>query len=148
MPRKAYHTDSSSSDVLNDHLIREVFETLAMLLPSSNMRCAAWFRLKTSRLGLDPKAGACEYPFNRVTWDINEFHYFRDRLVILKQVFDATEPRTLSQWWLDDRKKVQWYTFWIAALVLVLTIVFGLIQSVTGIVQAWASVRSMSHDLK
>ena len=50
----------------------------------------------------------------------------------------------MSSWWYDDRRKVQWYTFWIAALVLLLTIIFGLIQSVSGVVSAWAAVRSMS----
>ena len=49
----------------------------------------------------------------------------------------------IHSWWYDDRKKVQWYTFWVAALVLLLTIVFGLVQSVSGVVQAWAAVRSM-----
>ena len=34
------------------------------------------------------------------------------------------------------RKRVQWYTFWIAAVVLILTVFFGFIQSVSGVVQA------------
>lgn len=62
---------------------------------------------------------------------------------MLKQIFDDSEPHTLTHWWYDDRKRVQWYTFWIAALVLVLTIVFGLIQSTAAIVQAWASVKAL-----
>jgi hypothetical protein len=32
---------------------------------------------------------------------------------------------------------VQWYTFWVAALVLGLTIVFGLIQCVEGALQVY-----------
>jgi hypothetical protein len=66
-------------------------------------------------------------------------------MVILKQAFDDSEPRTVSQWWYDDRKRVQWYTFWVAALVLILTIVFGVTQTVSGIIQAWASVQGMHH---
>jgi ABC-type Fe3+ transport system permease subunit len=66
-------------------------------------------------------------------------------MVILKQAFDDSEPRTVSQWWYDDRKRVQWYTFWVAALVLILTIVFGVTQTASGIIQAWASVRGMHH---
>ena len=65
--------------------------------------------------------------------------------MVLKQTFDDSEPHKLSHWWYDDRKKVQWYTFWIAALVLVLTIVFGLIQSIAGVVQAWASVKALNR---
>ncbi|KAK4160270.1 hypothetical protein QBC43DRAFT_325699 [Cladorrhinum sp. PSN259] len=48
------------------------------------------------------------------------FKYWRDSLVVLKEVFDEAELRTLSQWWWDRRKRVQWYTFWLAVLVLVL----------------------------
>ena len=33
-----------------------------------------------------------------------------------------------------DRKKAQWYTFWEAVLVPVLTVVFGFIQSISRIV--------------
>ena len=49
-------------------------------------------------------------------------------------------------WWYDDRKKVQWYTFWVAFLVLVLTVFFGIIQSAAAIVQAWAQVKALSSD--
>ena len=91
---------------------------------------------------LDPKAASCGH-LNNAARQIDNFQYWRDRHVILKQGFDDSEPKTIQQWWNDDRKKVQWYTFWIAALVLALNIVFGLIQSVTGIVQAWASIRSL-----
>ena len=62
---------------------------------------------------------------------------------MLKQTFDESEPQTIRSWWYDDRKKVQWYTFWVAVLVLVLTIVFGFIQSISGIIQAWAAVKSI-----
>ena len=63
--------------------------------------------------------------------------------MVLKQAFDDSEPDTIASWWYDDRKKVQWYTFWVAALVLLLTVVFGLIQSVSGVVQAWAAVKAL-----
>jgi hypothetical protein len=43
----------------------------------------------------------------------------------------------LYQWWYDRRRRVQWYTFWVAALVLFLTVFFGLIQCVEGGLQAW-----------
>lgn len=66
-----------------------------------------------------------------------------DRVSILKQAFDDSEPKSISQWWYDDRKRVQWYTFWIAALVLLLTVIFGLVQSVASVVQAWASVKGL-----
>jgi hypothetical protein len=95
------------------------------------------------RFSLDPAAGACGHLSTRIR-KIECFSYWKDRLIILKQAFDDSEPHTVSQWWHDDRKKVQWYTFWVAALVLFLTILFGTIQSVTAVVQAWAAVKSMN----
>jgi hypothetical protein len=61
--------------------------------------------------------------------------------MILEEAFDRSEPANIAPWWYDRRKKVQWYTFWVAILVLILTIMFGLIQSITGIIQAWASMK-------
>lgn len=68
---------------------------------------------------------------------IENFVFWHDRLVILKGFFDEAEPSTLSEWWYDRRKKVQWYTFWVAAVVLILTVFFGLVQSVEGGMQVW-----------
>ncbi|KAI9862864.1 MAG: hypothetical protein M1830_006160 [Pleopsidium flavum] len=120
----------------------ETLRTLSLLLPSTDRRSKKWFRAKQERFHLDPKAGSCVH-LNAAARQIDNFKYWRDRLLILKQAFDDSEPKTIGQWWNDDRKKVQWYTFWVAALVLALTITFGLIQSVTGVVQAWASFQSL-----
>jgi hypothetical protein len=68
---------------------------------------------------------------------MENFHFWHDRLIILKQIFDEAEPDTLTQWWHDRRKRVQWYTFWVAALVLALTIFFGLIQCIEGALQVY-----------
>ncbi len=38
--------------------------------------------------------------------------------MVLKQVYDESTPKTLSQWWHDRRNGVQWYTFWVAIVVL------------------------------
>jgi hypothetical protein len=69
--------------------------------------------------------------------DINGFLFWRDRLVILKQKFDAAHPRTINQWWWDRRNGVQWYTFWVAILILILTTFFGLVQSVEGALEVY-----------
>ncbi|KAL9629110.1 MAG: hypothetical protein Q9164_007017, partial [Protoblastenia rupestris] len=134
---------SSGTSIIPKGLIDETILTLALLIPSANKKSQNWFRKKQKELRLDPKAGTYG-PLNAEARQIENFHFWRDRMVILKQAFDESEPQTISLWWYDDRKKVQWYTFWIAALVLILTIVFGLIASIAGIVQAWAAVRAIS----
>jgi hypothetical protein len=68
---------------------------------------------------------------------IENFRYWQDRLVILKEVYDEVRPNTLSQWWYDRRNGVQWYTFWVALWVLTLTIIFGLVQCIEGALQVY-----------
>ena len=114
-------------------------------MPPGDVNVKEWFKDKQKRLQLDPRALSCPY-LKQADRQIEEFRYWRDRLVILKQAFDESEPRTIKALWSDNRKRVQWYTFWVAALVLVLTVFFGLIQSTTALVQAWASVASLKES--
>lgn len=128
--------------LLSDELIDETLLTISLLIPASDSRSRNWFKTKRKGLSLDSKAGLYN-ALNASARRIERFHYWRDRLVILKQAFDDSEPNGIASWWYDERKKVQWYTFWVAAAVLLLTIVFGLIQSASGVVQTWDAVRAM-----
>jgi hypothetical protein len=76
---------------------------------------------------------------------IENFKYWHDRLVILKEVYDEARPNTLSQFWYDKRNGPQWYTFWVALWVLILTILalaLGLVQCVEGALQVYAAFKS------
>jgi len=115
-------------------LISETFDTLALLLPRSNKKVRRWYRKKQKSYTLDPGALQCGH-LRLENREVEHFKYWGDRLMKLKRAYDGHEPKGPLQWWRDDRKSVQWWTFWIAALVLVLTIVFGFIQSVTSILQ-------------
>ena len=136
----AYSPTNFSSTLLPAALIDETMRTLALLLPEHDSDVEIWFQQQTAKLQkrrklpLDPLARECGQ-LKVEERQIDNFEYWHDRLVILKQVFDEAEPNTIRQWWNDRRKRVQWYTFWIAALVLGLTILFGLIQSVEGALQ-------------
>ena len=108
--------------------------TLALLFPSNPVQdrsLCKWYSKKAARSNLDLGLIQC----GRLKTDdrrIERFSYWHDRLITLKQVFDEATPKTMSQWWHDRRNGVQWYTFWIALLVLALTILFGLIQCIEG----------------
>ena len=78
---------------------------------------------------------------------MENFGYWHDRLVILKEVYDEARPSTLSQWWYDRRNGVQWYTFWVALLVLILTIMFGLIQCIEGAIQAYVALKQWQPSI-
>jgi hypothetical protein len=90
--------------------------------------------MQEAKYNLDSQARKC----GRLSTEdrqIHEFKYWHDRLVILKQTFDEQEPSTLHQWWYDRRGRIQWYTFWVAALVLSLTVLFGFMQVIEGALQ-------------
>lgn len=135
---------SEDCTIFPSALIDETIQTLALLLPENDTDIEKWFAsqqsqlLKRGKLPLDPSAregGQLKVKERQ----IENFEYWHDRLVILKQVFDEAEPSNIRQWWCDRRRRVQWYTFWVAALVLGLTIFFGLIQSIEGALQVYLS---------
>lgn len=119
--------------------------TLALFFPSGDSETRKWIVNIASadeNEGLDRRIIQC----GRLSTDnrqIDRFRFWRERLVTLKQVFDEAHPNTLSRWWYDRRNGVQFYTFWVAVLVLILTIIFGLVQSIEGAIQVYASLKSM-----
>ncbi|KAL9620115.1 MAG: hypothetical protein Q9160_005321 [Pyrenula sp. 1 TL-2023] len=60
--------------------------------------------------------------------DLTEFNYWRRKLTILYGVFKR-QSTSAYQMWHDRRNPLQWYTFWLAAIIAVLTVVFGIISS-------------------
>ncbi|KAF9632946.1 hypothetical protein BFW01_g3809 [Lasiodiplodia theobromae] len=128
--------ENGRTDIFPPGFCKETLRTLSLLLPASDKVTAKWYKKYRSVEKLDRRA--VKLP-NLRTDDrqIENFHFWRERLVILKQVFDEAEPSTLSQWWYDRRKGPQWYTFWVAVAVLVLTVFFGIVQSVEGAMQVY-----------
>ena len=124
-------------------MVQETIRTLALLLPGSTKRPNKWYqrRRKGFEQELDPRAGSSGH-LNASSRRIENFPYWGERLATLKQAFDDSEPKSIWHWWRDDRRRVQWYTFWIAVIVLLLTIVFGLLQSITAIIQTAATMKA------
>ncbi|KAK7979836.1 hypothetical protein PG989_012293 [Apiospora arundinis] len=129
-----------------DGLVDEILRTLALLLPEAQFgrrsRGAGRKWLRQTRLReadgrvLDMRLAHCGN-LQMEERQIEHFTYWRDRLVILKQAYDDATPRTIAQWWHDRRNGVQWYTFWVAILVLVLTAFLGLVQCVESALQVY-----------
>jgi hypothetical protein len=119
-----------------DGMIEETLKTLALLFPKWDRPTRTWYTQEAAVRGLDMEAVNIDH-LDTDQRQIEKFSYWHDRLVILKQGFDEARPSTLSQWWSDRRNGVQWYTFWIAVLVLVLTVFFGVVQSIEGALQVY-----------
>ena len=117
-------------------LIEETLRTLALLFPQSDKDTKRWFKRNVSSAKVDFNAIRCGQ-LRAEDRHIDQFKFWRDRLVVLKQVFDEAEPATWSQWWYDRRKGVQRYPFLLAAAALALTLLFGLITCVEGGLQVY-----------
>ena len=59
---------------------------------------------------------------------ITEFHSWRNQITELHDVL-MRPPSKAYQLWHDRRNPMQWWTFWLAALIVLLNIVFGVISS-------------------
>ena len=70
-----------------------------------------------------------------------DFDHWRDRLLELHEGVFLSPPATWGQLWRDRRNPQQFWTFWIAILILVLT----LCSTVATIIQAWASLKALDH---
>ena len=128
-----YH---KTNDVFPPGFVEETLRTLSLLFPRYDKKSRKWFRIQRQNWALDENAAVCGH-LSTEERQIENFVFWHDRLVILKQVFDEAEPSTIRQWWCDRRRRVQWYTFWVAAIVLTLTIFFGVIQCVEGGLQVY-----------
>ena len=134
--------EKSLTTLLPKFLVDETIRSISLLMPPVLGELNPWFQQQRKENLIDAQAGVCDR-LNSSERQIEKFIYWRDRLVLLKRTFDDAEPRSISQLWWDDRKKTQWFTFWVAVLVFIMTVFFGVVQSVAGIVQAWASVQSL-----
>ena len=113
-----------SCNVLPEDFVSETIQTLDLLFP---------FGKESTRKYLN-QTGQTFYrtssrDLSRAT-DFGEFRYWRKRLEDLHDVFHQA-PRNMLQLWYDRRNPLQWWTFWLAALIALLTIVFGIISSYT-----------------
>ena len=119
----------------------ETLQTLALLLPRRDTTVSKWFRSQQNLKGLQNRVdgeAASERRLKAAERQINKFVFWHDRLVILKQAFDESQPKSLRQWWNDRRNPVQWYNFWFAvALIVGLTVLFGVDSTVEGAMQVY-----------
>ncbi|KAL4983995.1 hypothetical protein BDW68DRAFT_190839 [Aspergillus falconensis] len=125
--------ECQQNSLLPRDLVKETLRTISLLFPEGDRNTARKYRSNTD---IDGRVLRCGQ-LHGMQRDINYFFHWRDRVVMLKQKYDDTHPKTINQWWWDRRNGVQWYTFWVAILILILTTLFGLVQSVEGALQVY-----------
>ena len=111
-----------SNKIFPVEMLEETVRTLDLLFPFGDSKTRAFLESRRQ-------------PFHRTTpsfaprtLDFGDFEYWRNRLVILHDAFNAP-PSGFYQLWHDRRNPMQWWTFWLAALIAVLTLVFGVLTT-------------------
>ena len=74
--------------------------------------------------------------------DLTKYDYWHNRLSQLRHIFDAKPPHFRAAL-VDRRDTLQLYTLWIAVIIFLLTIVFGMISSVTSIIQTKVALQGL-----
>jgi hypothetical protein len=128
--------------------LHETRQTLDLLFPRHSGQCTRYLRKLQENKQLDLEFGRIPIgtPSKRIEppFTLSDFQYYGKRLAVLIDAFDSAKPTSLSQLWYDRRNKQTWYTMWIAAIVFFLTLLFGVISSVTGIMQVWIAYKNAS----
>jgi hypothetical protein len=120
--------------VLPDGLAAETLDTLALLFPSYHVKTKEWVVHCTLPSEVDMHI----LELGRLRdCHASDFKFWRKRLVAVYKVFKSPHQRSIAQQWHDRRDKAQWYTFWVAIVILCLTVFFGLVQSIEGALQVY-----------
>ncbi|KAK1832313.1 hypothetical protein QBC39DRAFT_349211 [Podospora conica] len=138
-------TLNSGPPLFPDSFLDETLRTLALLFPQNDNPSRRWLRAQVTEHSLDPHIERCGN-LRAQNRRFEHFSFWHDRLIILKQAFDESSPRGLRQWWNDRRNSVQWYTFWVAILVFIMTMFFGVVQSLEGALQVYLSWKALKGE--
>lgn len=133
----------SNSGIIPSKVIEETLLSLHLLFPQDEQDTEKYLRnIRTSSF---PEVSVIVPEKIYLT----DFIYWQDRLAELHSeslspvtAFDSTWP-TLRLLWNDHRNPHQWWTFWFAAVILLLTFVFGIVTSVATCMQANYTYQSL-----
>ncbi|KAK5207546.1 hypothetical protein LTR41_006590 [Exophiala xenobiotica] len=123
--------------------MEEVKNTFAVLHPRFDRSSQKWFDNQTLRpRGRTAGSSAIlDESFAKTTSlkvaerNIRAYNFFRDRLICVKDTYDAHEPETFMQSCRDYRKPARRWGFIIAGLLFV----FGMAQVIEGAIQVYKS---------
>jgi hypothetical protein len=125
------------SDFFPKEFLSETRKTMHLLFPPNGLHSSKRIKKLAKARLVDLEAQAVK----TAPLDLTNYPVWRHRLAEVQRRYDAAKPSTVMQWWYDNRNKPERVTFWTAILVIFLTLVFGLISSVTGILQVASQPR-------
>ncbi|KAI8954895.1 hypothetical protein F4801DRAFT_603476 [Xylaria longipes] len=111
--------ECQTNTLFPDGLVDETLRTLALLFPQSEFSSS----IRSSN--------------NKRVWFQKLCLASSPCLVDPRQIYDDATPKTIKQWRHDRRNGERWFTFWVAVLVLMITITLGLVQCIKSALQVY-----------
>lgn len=112
------------TNIFGNDLMEETMKSLDLLFPFGDSQTRAFLSQECHPFFL------AETPTFPRTMDLGDFTFWRRRIVILYDAFNAP-PSRVQQMWKDTRNPMQWWTFWLAGFIVILTMIFGAISVYT-----------------
>ena len=137
------HTSKFSTSILPRRLLEETIWSLNLLFPREREDTEKFLSDHSANIRsalLAPPFEAANSVMDK--FDLNQYQYWQQRLRVLNQIYRA-EQRSLRYQLVDKRNPLQLYTFWTAFIIFVLTIIFGIISSVTAVIQTRAALKAL-----
>lgn len=126
-------------------------QTLDLLIPLDNKNCVKWITRKIE----DDKVDRELRWRRKVDRDPEAYYYWLERLLKLSDAFEKTRPKSPMGWYYGRRDMGQCklepsngsvcqrlrinftlgWNYWLVFFTLALTVLFGLVQSVTGLLE-------------
>lgn len=137
------HSELSRSLLYPRGFLQETERTLALLFDPLGDNTSKRTRRIERRNHVDLEARIHSLINSEALLDIRTYPYWQERLRRICMVYEDAQPKNIRQWWFDRRNRFNWATFWAAFVVFCLTLVFGIISSITGIMQVYASFKGL-----
>ena len=137
--RLLFDTTSGGRKVFRD--LQKTIPSLKPLIPSMRERgnkIGDIWTIESSSNGYDIRIRGPNMPLG--DYELRDFPYFGERLLVLERLLAEARPSTLRQLMRDSRDQLQYYTFIVAIIVFVLT-VLGLILAILQTVASFWQVR-------
>ena len=117
------------------NVLKETLMSLDLLFPS-------WDSSTVDLLARERQIFHEQGPFEATkTLALADFDHWRDRLLELHEEIFQSPPVSWAQLWRDRRNPQQFWTFWVAMMILVLTA----LSTIATMIQAWASLVSVNR---
>ncbi|KAK4223273.1 hypothetical protein QBC38DRAFT_487974 [Podospora fimiseda] len=136
--------DESGNTLFTREFIQETINTVFLLFPIKSEHDFGDWLVKGSRSGLNDwqQALVADYTQRPSPREVAEYPVWRQRLLRISEASRKEGAWSIKRLWYDNRDESLWWTRWGLITAGILALIFGFIQSITGIIQVVCAAKS------